>query len=202
MDNIIRRHVPINSKRCAFTGYRPQKMPWGFDESDPRCIEFKARLKNTILMLIDQGYTHFLSGGAMGMDIFAAEIVCSLRTDNPNLYLEMVSPFDGQTAKWSDEYRARHDTLFEQADVVTATGHAYTKSCMFMRNRYLVDNADLLLAAFDGQAGGTAMTIDYAKRNRVPVVCIQPLVRSQSTVQYDCRMDAKSPQQGYIGGTV
>ena len=40
----------------------------------------------------------------------------------------------------------------------------YTKSCMFTRNRYLVDNADLLLAAYDGQPGGTQMTVRPLKK--------------------------------------
>lgn len=44
----------------------------------------------------------------------------------------------------------RHDRLFVEADIITATGHQYTKACVFRRNRYLVDNADLLLAAYDG----------------------------------------------------
>ena len=77
---------------------------------------------------------------------------------------EYVSPYDGQTAKWSADYKSRHDRLFEYADITTATGHQYTKDCMFTRNRYLVPNADLLLATFDGQPGGTAMTVDYAHK--------------------------------------
>ena len=40
----------------------------------------------------------------------------------------------------------------------------YTKSVMFTRNRYFVDNADMLLAAYDGQTGGTQMTVKYAKQ--------------------------------------
>ena len=47
---------------------------------------------------------------------------------------------------------------------------------MFIRNRYLVNNADLLLAAYDGQPGGTAMTIGYAKANGVTVQIIQPVL--------------------------
>ena len=70
--------------------------------------------------------------------------------------------------------RARHDRLFAQADITTATGHAYTKSAMFRRNHYLVDNADLLLAAYDGQPGGTAMTCELARRYDVPVMKIKP----------------------------
>jgi nucleoside 2-deoxyribosyltransferase len=48
------------------------------------------------------------------------------------------------------------------------------KSCMFRRNRYLVENADLLLAVYDGLPGGTAMTVGYAREIGVPVVCLAP----------------------------
>ena len=152
MTSTVRRHSPPGAKRCAFTGYRPQKMPFGFNESDPRCIDFKRRIKDTIQALYDMGYRHFISGGALGM----------------------VSPFDDQAARWSPELRARHDRLFAQADITTATGHAYTKSAMFRRNHYLLDNADLLLAAYDGQPGGTAMTCELARRYDVPVMKINP----------------------------
>ena len=148
MTNTVRRHSPPGAKRCAFTGYRPQKMPFGFNESDPCCIDFKRRVKDTIQALYDMGYRHFISGGALGLDMFAAEAVLELR--------------------------ARHARLFAQADITTATGHAYTRSAMFRRNHYLVDNADLLLAAYDGQPGGTAMTCELARRYDVPVMKIKP----------------------------
>ena len=176
MTNTVRRHSPPGAKRSAFTGYRPQKMPFGFNESDPRCIDFKRRVKETIQALYDMGYRHFISGGALGMDMFAAEAVLELRARHPDMILEMVSPFDDQAARWSPELRARHDRLFAQADITTATGHAYTRSAMFRRNHYLVDNADLLLAAFDGQPGGTAMTCELARHYDVPVMKIKPTV--------------------------
>lgn len=174
--NVIRHPAPAGSRRVAFTGYRPQKMPFGFDEADERCVDFKTRLYNTIETLIEQGYKHFLSGGALGMDMFAAEAVLELKHKYPDIVLEMVSPFDAQAAKWAPQYQRRHDWLFEEADIVTATGHEYTKSAMFARNRYLVDNADVLLAAYDGQPGGTQMTIQYAKQTGIQVCCIKPVL--------------------------
>ncbi len=143
MENEVRVKTVPRSKRVAFTGYRPQKMPFGFDEQDERCVDFKKRLRDTIESFIWQGYQHFISGGALGMDMYAAEAVLDLKKQYPEIMLEMVSPFDTQAAKWAPEYRQRHDALFDKADIVTATGHQYTKSCMFARNRYLVDNADM-----------------------------------------------------------
>ena len=83
------------------------------------------------------------------MDMFAAEAVVELRKQHPEVILEMVSPFDDQASKWPEEYRARHDLLFELADITTATSHIYTKSAMFIRNRYLVNNADLFLCSME-----------------------------------------------------
>lgn len=175
MENAVRITAVPRSRRVAFTGYRPQKMPFGFNENDPRCIDFKKRLHDTIESLIWQGYRHFISGGALGMDMYAAEIVLELKKDYPEILLEMVSPFDDQAAKWAPQYQRRHNLLFKMADIVTATGHAYTKSCMFVRNRYLVNNAYLLLAAYDGQPGGTQMTVQYAKKMGIQVCCIKPV---------------------------
>ncbi len=180
MDNTVRvKNVP-KSRRVAFTGYRPQKMPFGFDETDPRCVDFKKRLYDTIESFIWQGYQHFISGGALGMDLFAAEAVMELKKKFPEILLEMVSPFDEDAATSAMYSQTRHDALFDQADIVTATGHQYTKSCMFVRNRYLVDNADMLLAAYDGQPGGTEMTIRYARKMGIQVCCIKPVTVSQS----------------------
>ena len=135
---------------------------------------FRLRLRQEIEALIGRGYAHFLSGGAMGMDMLAAEAVLSLRERYPWILLEMVSPFDAQSARWDEAHRRRHALLFARADIVTTTGHAYDRACMFRRNRYLVDNADLLLAAYDGQPGGTAMTVAYAREVGIPIRLFWP----------------------------
>lgn len=162
-------------KTCAFTGYRPSKMPWGYDETDARCVEFRFRLREALEYLIGQGYTDFLSGGALGFDQMAAEIVLSLREKYPWVRLVMVIPFDGQADKWSREQRGRWLEIIEASDRVIRISHAYDKGVFFRRNHYLVENANLLLAAYDGQPGGTAGTVAYAKRHGVRVVRIPPV---------------------------
>ena len=173
-DEYSKKAQPARRKALRIHRLSPAENAFCFNESDPRCIDFKCRVKETIQALYDMGYRHFISGGALGMDMFAAEAVLELRAQHPDMILEMVSPFDDQAARWSPKLRARHDRLFAQADITTATGHAYTRSAMFRRNHYLVDNADLLLAAYDGQPGGTAMTCELARRYDVPVMKIKP----------------------------
>ena len=165
-------------KTCAFTGYRPSKMPWGYDETDARCAEFRFRLREALEYLIGQGYTDFLSGGALGFDQMAARIVLSLRDKYPWVRLIMVIPFDGQADKWSQEQHRRWLEIIEASDKVIHLSHSYDKGVFFRRNHYMVNHADLLLAAYDGQPGGTAGTIAYAKRHGVRVTYIPPVKAS------------------------
>lgn len=116
MDRIIRRKPADWRHSVAFTGHRPQKLPFGFDETDPRCVDFKRRLCNSIEMMILEGYTHFISGGALGMDMYAAEAVLTLREQYPEITLEIAIPHDGQTAKWPQSLRDRAERIREEAD--------------------------------------------------------------------------------------
>lgn len=174
MENTVRKPMCRGARRVAFTGYRPQKMPFGFNENDPRCRDFIRRLEDSICVLIFNGYTHFITGGALGMDTYAAEIVLKLKKQYPMITLEVAVPFDAQSDRWADEYRSRYASIIEQADMITVISHPYTRSCMYLRNRYLVDNADLLMACYDGRPGGTAMTVEYANRVGIPVEIILP----------------------------
>ena len=41
-------------KVCTFTGHRPHKFPWKFDEGDPRCQKLKQELVTACLLLTVQ----------------------------------------------------------------------------------------------------------------------------------------------------
>ena len=38
-------------RACAFTGHRPRKFPWGYDELDARCVSLKSALTEQIEQL-------------------------------------------------------------------------------------------------------------------------------------------------------
>jgi hypothetical protein len=49
----------VQGKTCAFTGHRPQSLPFGFDESDKRCASLKSVMRDQIVALIEnEGVTH------------------------------------------------------------------------------------------------------------------------------------------------
>lgn len=64
-------------KCCAFTGHRPKKFPWGYDETDSRCVALKNALASEIAKLVNAGYTDFLSGMAEGADYEKCQVMRS-----------------------------------------------------------------------------------------------------------------------------
>ena len=48
------------------------------------------------------------------------------------------------------------------------------KRLLFRSNRYMVDKADVVVCAYDGQKGGTAYTVDYALKHNKIVIQINP----------------------------
>lgn len=69
----------MENQICAFSGHRPQSLPWRFNETSPACIQLQKILALQIARLIDNGYTDFLSGLAIGVDTWAAQSVLAFR---------------------------------------------------------------------------------------------------------------------------
>ena len=103
---------------CAFTGHRPRKFPWGYNEADARCVALKQALTGEIVKLVEAGYTDFLSGMAEGADTWAALAVLALKKENPALKLHCVLPCEGQAGKWAASARELYFSILEQADKV------------------------------------------------------------------------------------
>ena len=159
---------------CCFTGHRPDKLPWGTDERDPRCLALKKSIARELEGLYLRGYRHFISGMAQGVDMYAAEIVLELKAEYPFITLEAAIPCETQAAKWSEPLRDRYYKIAELCDHETMLQKQYTSDCMQKRNQYMVDHADILLAVWDGTSSGTGSTVRYARTKNKAVWIIDP----------------------------
>ena len=43
---------------CCFTGHRPEKLPWRYDEADPRCLSLKRRIAAAVEAAYEEGHRH------------------------------------------------------------------------------------------------------------------------------------------------
>ena len=63
----------------AFTGHRPARFSFGYDENNDTYINLKAVISEWIEAFISIGIKTFYSGFALGVDIWAAEIVLEMK---------------------------------------------------------------------------------------------------------------------------
>ena len=159
-------------KTCCFTGHRPAKLPWRSDESDERCNALKLDISARGGGIVMAGYRNFICGMAEGWDMYFAEAGLEMRGRSPGLTLEAATPLDRQADRWSSGQQRRYEHIMAESDTVTFVQHQYSPGCMMRRNRYMVDRSSLLLACFDGQAGGPMNTILYAQRQGLQVIII------------------------------
>jgi uncharacterized phage-like protein YoqJ len=162
----------IPETTCCFTGHRPEKLPWGDDELDPRCLALKASMGRELEGLYRRGYRHFISGMARGADLYFAEAALRLREKYPDLTVEGAVPCVSQAERWSPEERRRWRICLDRCDLETVVQQNYDRWCMHRRDRYMVDRSSAILAAFDGTPGGTMYTLNYAMDRHLEILLL------------------------------
>lgn len=155
---------------CCFTGHRPDKLPWGEDETDPRCGRLKRAIARAVEDAYAAGFRRFVSGMARGGDLYFAEAVLALREAEPDILLECARPCETQADSWPEEERARYMSILERCNIETMVQHHYDRFCMLRRNRYMVDRSSRIIAVYNGAPrGGTYQTLAYAMKKGLTV---------------------------------
>jgi uncharacterized phage-like protein YoqJ len=157
----------MNEIIVAFTGPRPQKLG-GFDNETNLSKPIKAKLKQ-VLEEIKPVKT--ISGLAQGIDSWAIDVCLELSIP----YIG-ACPFLGQEKVWPKESQERYHKYLKLAEkVVIVSEGGYAGYKMQVRNEWMVDNCDLLIAVWDGTMGGTGNCVNYAKSKNKKMIIINPL---------------------------
>lgn len=160
-------------KTVCFTGHRPDKLG-GFDPNNPLAKKVKANLKSFIIDSINKGYDTFISGGALGVDQWAAEIVIDLKAQY-NIKLIIARPFPSQDKVWNDQSKKQFKDICSKADsIVDVNPDPYTSWKMQARNEYMIKNSSLVIAVYDGTDGGTGNAVKSAIKKGKSIIYINP----------------------------
>jgi len=151
--------------RACFTGHRPEKM--NMSER-----EIKKLLRSVITKSIEEGYTTYISGMARGFDLWAADVVLEAKERNSDIHLICALPIKDFERMWPPAEQKHYRDILSKADYIKVVSEHYSRSCFQLRNMYMVDRAARVIAAYNGGAGGTLNTINYAKKNNVEVINI------------------------------
>lgn len=161
-------------KTIAFTGHRPSRLIWKYNENSIQCRNFKNKLYFILEKeIIENKVYQFLTGMALGIDMIMAEIIIKLKEKYP-IKLIAVIPYQNQTEKWKLESVEKYNSILNQCDNKIIISQTFSYDSIYKRNEYLVDNCDYLYAFYTGGTGGTKYTIDYAKKLNKKVIIINP----------------------------
>lgn len=128
-------------------------------------------LRQTILRLCEEGFTRFLCGMAWGFDLAAGEAVAEAKKHCSEIELVAVVPYDGFEGLFHGDDAEQYGRVMAAADEVVVVSEQGGDAAFRRRNDYLVDNASIVVAWFDGvPRGGTAYTVRRARHSRLPVV--------------------------------
>ncbi len=157
----------LTEKAVCFSGHRPEKLPGKGDAGRSETVFIKDLLHTKIEQSIHEGYTKFYSGVARGIDLWAAQAVLDLKEKYPDIKLFCVKPVENQGDNFPEEDRLVYESVISRADSVLCTSTGYSRDCYAVRNRYMVENSEKLIAFVNNYRSGTGQTINYARRTGI-----------------------------------
>lgn len=153
----------MNENTCCFTGHRllPKEQIPGIT----------LRLSARVDELIAGGVHTFISGGALGFDQLAALVVlCKKEDEKRPVRLVIAQPCRDQSKNWTPAQQRVYDNILSRADEVVCLSDHYFNGCMQIRNRWMVEHSDHVIACMARLQGGTAQTVRYAAKKGLNVL--------------------------------
>lgn len=164
---------------CA-TGHRSDKLGCGkgddWSSKSPKLQPVRKQIEEKLRAVLDfqvlAGETKFelISGMALGVDQLFFSVGHQLRKEYAEqgiaIILTAAVPCLEQDGIWKDDCKISYAAMLKAADKkvrISNKKYEQDKGCMQRRNKFMVDNADMVLAYHDGSEGGTKNCVDYAK---------------------------------------
>ena len=146
------------AKTLAFTGHRILSAEFN-----------KEKLEIILEKFIEKDFDTFLIGMALGFDTVCFQTLEKLKEKYPTIKIIACVPCLTQAYKFNRLQKEEYDRMLSVADEKIILSTEYTPTCMMKRNKFMVDNASVLLAYLERDYGGTANTVRYAKKMDVPI---------------------------------
>ena len=153
--------------RCMFYGHRKV---W------EATIEVAALAKEEIQKLVSNGVNEFWTGGMGEFDHICKHFVLELRKSE-NLQLKLVLPYITQKAnKYKDLYGLNYNEI-----IIPDLPDVHYKRKITLRNRWMVEQCDCILAYVWREGGGARQTLQYAaSHSRIQIINLADRI---STIQ-------------------
>lgn len=128
-------------------------------------------------ILREKRYVEFIVGKNGEFDQLCASSVRRVkrnyRDDNSSLIL--VLPY--LTADYSNNQESYND-YYDEVEICRESYNAHFKNAIQLRNRYMVDRADMIICNIEKRSGGAYQTIKYAEKKGKEIINIAEICES------------------------
>ena len=165
MEDMLSNCTSLRS--VCFTGHR--------DLPPLRSAAYRQLVANTesaIRRAFDRGARRFYSGGAEGFDLLCGRLVLLERERHLDVQLVLLLPYTGFGDRFSAQGKAELLRQKKEAEEVLYLSNHFFPGCMALRNRQLVEDAELCIAYLTRAPSGTAQTVGYAKEKGIEIVYV------------------------------
>lgn len=163
----------------CFTGHRPERLGGYFP--NPIQARVKDSLRKAVENAVQERIENFISGGALGVDQWAAEIILEMKGKGASVQLCIAKPFRGQEERWNTDTKKAYEKMLKISDqVIKVSEGGYAAWKMHKRNRWMVDQSRYVIAVWDHEKkGGTWSCLEYAAKKGKQIFVIDPFAKSE-----------------------
>ena len=150
----------MNTYTVAFFGHRYLDNPFQIEERLDIIIEKLIR---------ENEYVEFLVGRDGEFDQFVSSAVRRAKRHyrDDNNFLVLVLPYQKAEYLNNAEY---FEEYYDEIEICQASAKAHFKGAIQIRNREMVDRADLIVCCIDHEYGGAYQTIQYAQKQNKKII--------------------------------
>ena len=154
----------MRQNTCAIIACSPIGFPWGYDEEDEGCAALKLLLLNRITLLRAEGVTDFAVVMDSGVGLYVAEMINSLRENDPDMNLTCVVSYEEQSTKWTPELRDRYFNEQSKCSEVEFASMEKTAASEVIAMLNAVDKAEYVIAVKSETDYLIPVALHYAER--------------------------------------
>lgn len=126
-------------------------------------------LDSAILKAVENGYDIFYTGAMGQFDTLFSSAVRKAKKNHPHIKLICVRPYFTQDINSKKEY---YTTMYDDIIIPNELSGIHPKAAIKARNRWIVDNSELVVTYLIKNHGGAYDAVKYAQRKNKSIIHI------------------------------
>lgn len=141
-------------KNLLVSGYRAHELQI-FNQKHEGIVYIKKAIESRLIPLIEEGVEWVLSPGQYGVDLWACEVVISLKRQYPQLKLSIMTAYQNPEEQWKEDKQEYYRSILVGVDYYGAVSHQpYIAPWQFAaRDDLLLRKSDGMLLVYDEDTG-------------------------------------------------